>query len=714
MKPIAELLRYLSHPAITEIALTTGRCTMIKSLNGYEPVDSAVLTDEELNRTLLTMVGPARAASVSEKPMKWSVRAEGVATLAVIAVRRGEGLSMRVMRTGEAPTTQPPQPAETPAVGTPAVEVGASAAATESPEEAPAASPPIDPREIVPPMVAPLIPPVRRPSVSGLRVIKAGSPPQASEPQASTAAVSAPPPAPKPLDSPPKFRTPPPVPTPPVPPPPPNLQAPALTPPRSALPFDEDEPAPARTQLFSAPPVKLPTPPPVRVPFGMGPAASAQATAAAPPVSAPPFSAPEPPPPPSEISSIDISIQEEPEPEQTPPLAYRPSLPPRTRPDFWRDLPALLEEARRVGASDLHIVSGRPALFRVAGELKPDGEPLPPKRVEQMVLSLVPARLRAVLDRDGSCDFALQSEAHGRFRVNVCRQRTGLKGSFRAISRELPSLESLGLPLDLALTTRHHHGLILITGPSGHGKTSTLAALVDIINRETKRHILTVEDPVEHVHPRKRALVSQREVGTHTRSFASALKGSLREDADVIVVGDLRDSETVRLALNASETGRLVLGTMTTPTAEKTLMRLIELFPSSEQAQVRLTLASHLRLIISQRLLPTANGMGLMAAAEVLPGSVALGHLIRGDALARLSSLQQRGQGLGAVRIDESLADLVRSGKTTLELAKGFAEQPDMLEALVKGTAPELPPEPDASGRKLATPAGSMLGRKSA
>lgn len=745
MKPIAELLRYLSHPAITEIALTTGRCPMIKSLNGYEPVDSAVLTDEELNRTLLTMVGPTRAASVSDKPMKWSVRAEGVATLAVVAVRRGEGLSMRVMRTSEATGTLPPKPGETPAPGV-------SATPAPIPEEpAPEASASPSPLDTIPPMVAPLIPPVRRPSVTGLRVIKAGPPPsaasepqvpapQAPAPQAPAPQVSPPPPPPAAsLDAELDFSTPPPVAAPPVPTPPPvGTQAPAPAPPRVLPPVSPQAPAP--TPAYSSPPVSdepplhtqqfpslaltAPAPPAPRVPFGsVPPAVSAPPIPAAPPVPAPALSDSPPPPPPSEISSIDISIQEE-EPEQTqaqeqeqghtPPLAYRPSLPPRTRPDFWRDLPSLLEEARRIGASDLHIVSGRPALFRVAGELKPDGEPLPPKRVEQMVLSQVPARLRAVFDRDGSCDFALQSETHGRFRVNVCRQRTGLKGSFRAISRELPSLEALGLPLDLALATRNHHGLILITGPAGHGKTSTLAALVDILNRETKRHILTVEDPVEHVHPRKRALVSQREVGTHTRSFASALKGSLREDADVIIVGDLRDPETARLALTASETGRLVLGTMNTPTAAKTLARLVEMFPPSEQAQVRLTLASQLRLIVSQRLLPTANSMGLVVAAEVLPGSVALGHLIRENALSRLSSLQQRGQGLSAIRLDESLAELVRSGKTTLELAKSFAEQPDALEALVKGLAPELPPEPGSGGRKAANPVGSMMGRKSA
>jgi twitching motility protein PilT len=722
MKPLAELLRYLSHPAITEIALTTGRCPMIKSLNGYEPVDSSVLTDEELTRTLLTMVGPARAASVSEKPMKWSVRAEGVATLAVIAVRRGEGLSMRVMRTGDAAASNPGKPSETtPAPGSGANAAAASripettprpgASAVAASEPAPAEPPAASPRDTLPPTVAPLIPPVRRPSVTGLRVIKASS---AGGAQDSSPAAGALPSFPKTLS--------------PLAPPPPPPQT-------VAPPVSEELP----TAPYSFPP-----------PFGAD-AKPAAPQAATPPVSAqtrpapmafpPPVSPHERPPPPVptplpidlqgpppslEDSSIDISIQEpesEAAPEQLPEQAsapepeehtglvqVRPQLPPRARPDFWRDLPSLMEEARRIGASDMHIVSGRPALFRVAGELKPDGEPLPPKRVEQMVLSQVPARLRAAFDRDGSCDFALQSEAHGRFRVNVCRQRSGLKGSFRLIPKELPSLESLGLPVELIRATRYSHGLVFITGPSGQGKTSTLAALVEILNRETRRHILTVEDPVEFVHPRKRGLISQREVGTHTRSVATALKAALREDADVIVVGELRDAETVRLALTASETGRLVLGTMNTPNSAKTLGRIIDLFPAAEQAQVRYTLGAHLRLIVSQRLVPSSAGGSLVAAAEVLPGSVALSHLIRDDALSQLPALFQRSRDQGAIRLEDALAELVRSRKTTLEIAKDFAESPEVLEALVTGTAPELPPEPSSGGRKLA----SVLDRKSA
>jgi twitching motility protein PilT len=564
MKPLAEMLRYLSHPAITELALTTGRCPMIKSTNGYEPVDNAVLTPDELNRTLLAMVGRERAAAVTEKPVKWSVRAEGMGTLSIVAARRGELLSLRVTRTGDSPA---------PAASAPAA------------PEAPAAEAPSgDPNA----PVAPNIPPIR-PSSVGIKVIKASSA---------------------------------------------QVQPPALNPAPSA-------PAPA-------------------------PAPSVQAGA--------------------------------------------------SRADTGRDLPFLMEEARRLGASDLHIVAGRPPLFRVASELKPEGEPIAPERVEQMLLPQVPARLRPVLEKEGSCDFSLESPGIGRFRVNVCRQRTGLKGSFRVISREIPTLESLGLPPSIAKAAHHHQGLIVITGPSGHGKTSTMTAIVDLINRESKHHVLTVEDPVEYLHPRKQALLSQREVGAHTRTFASALKGSLREDPDVIVVGELRDTETVRMALAASETGHLLISTMNTPSAAKTIDRLIDLFPPGDQAQVRLTLASSLRLIVSQRLLPTPDGKGLVAAAEVLPGSVALGNLIRDNKTFQIPSLQQRGKSLGIIRFDDSLAELVKAGKTTLEIARGFAESPDELEAVVTGKRPGAPqpeaPAPDAP--KLMNKVGSLLGRRSA
>jgi twitching motility protein PilT len=207
--------------------------------------------------------------------------------------------------------------------------------------------------------------------------------------------------------------------------------------------------------------------------------------------------------------------------------------------------------------------------------------------------------------------------------------------------------------------------------------------------------------------------MSQREVGTHTKTFASALKGSLREDPDVIVVGELRDTETVRMALSASETGHLLISTMNTPSAAKTIDRLIDLFPPADQGQVRMSLASGLRLIVSQRLVPTPDGKGVVAAVEVLPGSVSLGNLIRDNKTFQIPSLQQRGKSLGIVRFDDSLAELVKAGKTTLDIAKGFAESPDELEAMVTGKRPGAPP-PEPETGKLMGKMGSLLGKKSA
>jgi twitching motility protein PilT len=372
-------------------------------------------------------------------------------------------------------------------------------------------------------------------------------------------------------------------------------------------------------------------------------------------------------------------------------------------------------------ASDLHVVADRPMLLRVAGDLTPRGAPIPPAAVEEMLLPLVPQRLRATLAEQGSADFAIHREGAGRFRVNVARQRTGLKACFRRIPDIVPTLGSLVLPAEIARATHHHQGLVLVTGPTGHGKTTTLAAIVDIINRETTHHIITVEDPIEYVHPRKRAMISQREVGTHTRTFQNALKASLREDPDVIVVGELRDSETVRMALAASETGHLVLGTMNTPSAAKTIDRVVDLFPPADQQQVRMGLAGGLHMIVSQRLLPAANGRGLVAAVELLPGSVALWSLIRDNKTYQIPSLQQRGKGIGIVRLDESLADLVREGRTTRESALAVAEHPEELDAVLSGkrgpaaqapaAAPPAQPKQDIAGGLLGK-AGQIFGKK--
>jgi len=373
-------------------------------------------------------------------------------------------------------------------------------------------------------------------------------------------------------------------------------------------------------------------------------------------------------------------------------------------------LAALLEEARSLNASDLHVVAERPPLFRIAGQLAPrDHAVLSAAEVETMCQSIVPTRLKARFEKEGSCDFSLDQDG-SRYRVNIVQQRTGLKACLRIIGREVPTFRSLGLPSSIAKATEHHQGLIVVTGPSGSGKTSTLAAIVNHINENTSHHVLTVEDPVEYVHPRKNAVISQREVGTHTKTFASALKGSLREDPDVIVVGELRDTETVRMAISASETGHLVIATMNTPNAAKTIDRLIDLFPPADQAQVRMSLSTGLRLIISQRLVPSTDEKSLHVACELLPGSVALGNLIRDEKTYQIPSLQQRGKSMGIVRLDDSLLELIRLGRTTLELALPHAQSPNELAAAPLNVAPVMNAA-SGSHPAVSRPAG-LFGRK--
>ena len=352
----------------------------------------------------------------------------------------------------------------------------------------------------------------------------------------------------------------------------------------------------------------------------------------------------------------------------------------------------LVRAARQCGATDLHIAAGRTVMVRRLGELMrldptllpppvPTGlasvlsAPLSSPTVEGFLLPLLGPARREQLVKKGYIDFALDVPGGGRLRGNIARQQGGLRGAFRLAASQPMTLEQAGLPKELAKVVTHHQGLVVIAGPNGHGKTTTLAALVDLVNSTKPYHIITIEDPVEIEHGRKAAVVTQREVGRHTTSFVTALKASLREDPDVIVIGELRDRETVEIALTAAETGHLVLATMSTPSAAKTIDRLIDMFPHDQQNQARTSIAGALKAVIAQRLLP-ARGGGLVPAIEMVTGVLPLATLIREDKLFQLPNLMQRGRAFGMIRFEDTLLDLLRSGKISEETARQYSAVP--------------------------------------
>ncbi|MEO8275232.1 MAG: type IV pilus twitching motility protein PilT [Thermoanaerobaculia bacterium] len=342
----------------------------------------------------------------------------------------------------------------------------------------------------------------------------------------------------------------------------------------------------------------------------------------------------------------------------------------------------ILEYAVSQRASDVHILTGERVLMRRDGLLAFAGDaPLSLGQIERLVSEVLDARLKERLDRDGQTDFSWTIEGRARFRGNVYRHQHGLAMVLRAIALEVPTLAGLGLPNTLAKLTNHHQGLVLLTGPAGCGKSSTLAALLRLINEERQDHIVTVEDPIEFLHTPMRCVVNQRQVGRDTGSFARALKAALREDPDVIAIGELRDLETISLALTAAETGHLVLGTLHTSSAIRTIDRVVGSFPSNQQAQIRTMLSESLRAVVSQRLVRRADGQGRVPALEVLLGTRPVSNLIRESKTFQIRSVLQTGGAQGMCLLDVSLAHLVRDGVVTREEALLHAEDPKMLAA---------------------------------
>jgi twitching motility protein PilT len=337
----------------------------------------------------------------------------------------------------------------------------------------------------------------------------------------------------------------------------------------------------------------------------------------------------------------------------------------------------VLREGVERRASDIHIHAGLPLRFRLHGRfVARDDAPIAKAHSEKLVLSALSEAQRAQLEERGQIDFAYAVEGLGRFRANAFRQQDGLDAVFRHVPIEPPSLEDLGLPTALAKFTNYHQGMVLITGPANCGKSSTLAALVKILNEERRDHILTIEDPIEFVHESKRCVVNQRGVGGHTDSFARALRAALREDPDVIVIGELRDYETVSLALTAAETGHLVLGTLHTNGAVRTINRIVGVFPADQQEQVRSMVSESLRAVVSQRLVTNADETARVPALEILVVNKAIGNLIRENKTFQIPSQIQMGANQGMIGMDESLNRLVKEKLVTKEEALKHAEDP--------------------------------------
>lgn len=350
----------------------------------------------------------------------------------------------------------------------------------------------------------------------------------------------------------------------------------------------------------------------------------------------------------------------------------------------------LLEKLVKAGGSDLHISSGLPPVIRVDGKLERcDYPPLSPDDVETLLFPMLSNEQRRRLEQEWELDFSYGIEGLSRFRVNFYKDKGNYAAAFRTITSLVPSFESLGLPEIVRKTADKPRGLVLVTGPTGSGKSTTLAAMIDYINSTRQEHILTIEDPIEYVHTSRQCIIHQRELGLDTRSFSNALKSALREDPDIILVGEMRDHETISLALTAAETGHLVFGTLHTSSAAQTVDRIIDVFPEGQQQQIRVQLANSLVAVFSQTLLqrlqPDGTKKGRVMAQEILLVTPAVSNLIREAKAAQIYSTIQTNQGVGMQTLEMSLSTLYKQKLITFDDALARSSRPDELKRLIAG-----------------------------
>jgi twitching motility protein PilT len=346
----------------------------------------------------------------------------------------------------------------------------------------------------------------------------------------------------------------------------------------------------------------------------------------------------------------------------------------------------LLRKVRELEASDLHLTPGSEPVVRVRGQLEPlDGYgKLTPDVVRDVMYRILSTEQQKLLETKRSVDLAYSLPGVARFRVNVFFQRASIGAALRLIPAEIKSLEELGLPTHIGDFAAIPRGLVLVTGPTGSGKSTTLATLIDMINRSRREHILTIEDPIEFLHWHRSCIVNQREIGSDATSFADGLRAALRQDPDIILVGEMRDLETISTALTAAETGHLVFATLHTQSAPQTIDRIIDVFPAEQQDQVRIQLASTLQAIMTQTLVPTADGRGRIAALEILIPDDAVRNLIRQGKIEQIYSVMQTGTARGMQTMEQSLADLVLRRVITREIAVNRSSRVDQLEGLVE------------------------------